>query len=164
MRVHSEEYAAVYDDLRRIAAFHMSADRIPQGMELIQGALSKQQDVEEKTKYDLIGMAVTAIRDVLIAYARQRLASRDKGGADLPADKVYVYTESDWDKLIVLDEALTELAREHPLAARILELRAFGGFSEKEISELVDNDLRTVRQHWNTTETFLSQYLPEKVD
>ena len=64
----------------------------------------------------------------------------------------------DW-VLIALDDALNELAKIDPREAKVVELRFFGGLSEKETAEVVGVTDRTVRQDWNHAKAWLMDEL-----
>jgi len=57
--------------------------------------------------------------------------------------------------LIALDDALEVLAGIDPREAKVVELRFFGGLSEKETAEVVGVTDRTVRQDWNHAKAWL---------
>lgn len=94
--------------------------------------------------------AALAMRQVLVNHAAARLAAKRGGGKaaesfedDLPV----IYWESD-DRLVALNAALERLMTYAPRLAQIVELRFFGGYSEREVAELVDCNERTVRRDW----------------
>ena len=94
--------------------------------------------------------AARAMRQVLVNHAAARLAAKRGGGKvaesfedDLPV----IYWESD-DRLIALNAALDRLAAYAPRLAQIVELRFFGGYSEREVAALTACNERTVRRDW----------------
>lgn len=94
--------------------------------------------------------AARAMRQVLVNHAAARLAAKRGGGKvaesfedDLPV----IYWESD-DRLIALNAALDRLAGYAPRLAQIVELRFFGGYSEREVAALTSCNERTVRRDW----------------
>ena len=94
--------------------------------------------------------AARGMRQILVNHAEARTAAKRGGGAatevfedDLPG----VYWESD-DRLVALDAALGRLAGYAPRLAEIVELRFFGGYSEREVAMLLDCNERTVRRDW----------------
>jgi RNA polymerase sigma-70 factor (ECF subfamily) len=50
--------------------------------------------------------------------------------------------------MILLDEALGELAALDPRQAQIVELRYFGGLTEREIASVLDVSRSTVTREW----------------
>ncbi|MFN7929019.1 MAG: ECF-type sigma factor [Blastocatellia bacterium] len=62
--------------------------------------------------------------------------------------------ESDVE-VILLDQALTELAALDPPLARLVELRYFGGLSVEETAEVLALSPATIKRHWQTARTWL---------
>jgi RNA polymerase sigma factor (sigma-70 family) len=59
------------------------------------------------------------------------------------------------DELVVLDEALSDLAHLDPRKARVVELRYFGGLSLEETAEVLGISLMTVRRDWRAAKAWL---------
>ena len=57
--------------------------------------------------------------------------------------------------LIALDEALDELEKIDERACRVVELRYFGGLSEKEAAEILDISVATLKRDWTFARTWL---------
>ena len=57
--------------------------------------------------------------------------------------------------LVVLDDALNDLARLDPEQSRIVELRFFGGLSIEETAEVLGMSPATVKRHWTTARLWL---------
>jgi DNA-directed RNA polymerase specialized sigma24 family protein len=57
--------------------------------------------------------------------------------------------------MLELDEALRELERLEPRAAQIVELRFFGGHTDKEVVETLGVPLATVRRDWEFARSWL---------
>jgi RNA polymerase sigma factor (sigma-70 family) len=66
--------------------------------------------------------------------------------------------------LLALDKALTQLETLDARAARIIELRFFGGLNEQEIAETLGLSRKTVERDWKTARAWLVAQLigPEK--
>ncbi|WP_243733081.1 ECF-type sigma factor [Luteimonas yindakuii] len=101
--------------------------------------------------------AASAMRSVVVDYARQRLA-RKRGGdlhrvTDLPED-LAGGVRLDEDTL-ALDAALTALGRVDERLARVVELRYFAGLSELEIAALMERSERSVRRDWQKARMYL---------
>lgn len=78
--------------------------------------------------------AAQAMRDILVDEARKAGAAKRGGGrkgVEL-LDVAAVEPGVDAVDLLALDEALRKLAEEHPLAAKVVTLRFFGGLSREE--------------------------------
>jgi len=57
--------------------------------------------------------------------------------------------------MIVLDSALTELARLDPQQARLVELRFLGGLTVEETAEVLGVATATVKRNWKSASAFL---------
>ena len=57
--------------------------------------------------------------------------------------------------MLALDELLASLHKVDERAARIVELRYFGGYSEIEIARMLDISDRTLRRDWRKARAFL---------
>ena len=58
-----------------------------------------------------------------------------------------------------LDAALECLAREHERPARVLEMRFFGGMTEKEVGEVLQVSRTTVAKDWQFARGWLRRRL-----
>jgi RNA polymerase sigma factor (sigma-70 family) len=57
--------------------------------------------------------------------------------------------------LVLLDQALDELERVDSRAARVVELRFFGGYTDQEAAESLGVSLATVRRDWEFARSWL---------
>ena len=156
----------VYDELRILAESYMRKERPGHTLQptaLVNEAwmkLADQTRVEWKGRAHFFGIAAQAMRRILVDHHRKRSAARRGGGGtsvtlvDGPAE-----TFQDPLDFIALDEALEELAELDPRAARIVELKFFGGLSVEETAEVLDVSTPTVKRDWRTAKAWLYQRL-----
>ena len=101
--------------------------------------------------------AASAMRSVVVDYARQRLAQKRGGDlhrvTDLP-EELEGALRLDED-MLGLDVALNKLAGVEERLAKVVELRYFAGLSELEIANLLDRSERSVRRDWQKARLFL---------
>jgi RNA polymerase sigma factor (TIGR02999 family) len=101
--------------------------------------------------------AASAMRSVVVDYARQRMAQKRGGDlhrvTDLPED-VEGGLRLDED-MLGLDTALNRLAAVDERLAHVVELRYFAGLSELEIAELLKRSERSIRRDWQKAKLFL---------
>jgi len=101
--------------------------------------------------------AASAMRSVVVDYARQRLAQKRGGDlhrvTELP-EEIEGGLRLDED-MLGLDTALNQLAAVDERLARVVELRYFAGLSELEIAELLDRSERSIRRDWQKAKLFL---------
>jgi len=100
--------------------------------------------------------AASAMRSVVVDYARNRLA-RKRGGdlkrVDLPENSSSgVRLDED---LLALDVALARLQAVDGHLAKVVELRYFAGLSEQEIADLCQRSERSIRRDWQKARMFL---------
>ena len=55
--------------------------------------------------------------------------------------------------MLALEDALEGLAREDPLAARVVELRHFAGLSHEQVAAVLDITVYQARQKWTYART-----------
>ena len=101
--------------------------------------------------------AASAMRSVVVDYARQRLAQKRGGDlhrvTELP-EEVEGGVRLD-EETLGLDTALTRLANVDERLAQVVELRYFAGLSELEIAALLKRSERSIRRDWQKARMFL---------
>lgn len=116
-----------------------------------------RRDVQFDDRAHFFAYAASAMRSVVVDYARQRLAQKRGGDlhrvTELP-DDVEGGLRLDED-MLALDTALTRLAGVDAKLAQVVELRYFAGLSEQEIAELLQRSERSIRRDWQKARLFL---------
>jgi RNA polymerase sigma factor (TIGR02999 family) len=160
-----ELVSAAYLELRWIAGSLMRTHRngcTLQPTALVNEAYLKlaSGDGRWENRAHFFGAAARAMRQVLVTYARQRLAK--KRAAELVRvnlDDLNVAGAGDDVDLERLDEALTALGRVDPELLRIMELRYFAGRSLVEVADLTGCSLATVKRRWTYARAWLYEYM-----
>src|SRR5690242_17545566 len=129
----------VYEELRKLAAHKMAQEAPGQTLEataLVHEAYLRLVGSDEDGRQQWQGRghffaaAAEAMRRILVEKARSKRRQKRGGGvprADIElADLVGPMPEED---LLVLDEAMTRLAMDDPMRAKLVELRFFVGLS-----------------------------------
>jgi len=101
--------------------------------------------------------AASAMRSVVVDYARNRLA-RKRGGDLKRVDEIPEHSSSGIrldEDLLALDTALERLHAVDPHLARVVELRYFAGLSEQEIAQLSQRSERSIRRDWQKARLYL---------
>ncbi len=103
-------------------------------------------------------VAATAMRQILVDRARSR--GRLKRGENPVRTTVsgLVSDAADLD-IVDLNRALEELEASDPRAARIVELRYFGGLSTPEVAAWLEVSPRTVASSWRLSRAWLVERL-----
>lgn len=108
--------------------------------------------------------AASAMRSVVVDYARQRLAQKRGGDlhrvTELP-EEVEGGLRLD-EEMLGLDTALTRLEAVDGRLAQVVELRYFAGLSELEIASLLKRSERSIRRDWQKARLFLLASLQER--
>jgi RNA polymerase sigma factor (TIGR02999 family) len=158
----------VYEELRRIAHHELRSERPDHTLSttaLVHETYLKlidQNRLAPGERARFFAAAVTAMRRVLIGYARQRRALK-RGGGDVPLslDESAIAADESSEALLALDDALTRLGTLSPRLARVVECRYFGGLTEEETAEVLLVTPRTVRRDWVKAKGWLYQELSD---
>ncbi|MFT3791096.1 MAG: ECF-type sigma factor [Rudaea sp.] len=117
-----------------------------------------RQDVFENRAH-FLNTAALAMRQVLVSHARARLrGKRDPGQAPLDIEDVDVLAESD-ERIVALNDALSDLEQKSPRLARVVECRYFAGFSDTETALALGISERTVQREWAMAKALLYETL-----
>lgn len=147
--------AAVYEELRRLAAARMaqeSAGQTLQATALVHEAwlqLVAEGDRSWENRAHFFGAASHAMRRILVDAARRK--SRLKRGADrerVELGEVEIAAATADDSVILINEALEQLEREDPEQAQIVIMKFFGGMTNEEVAASLGIGERTVYRHW----------------
>jgi RNA polymerase sigma-70 factor (ECF subfamily) len=161
---HAQLLAAVYDELRRLAASYLRRERREHTLQptaLVHEAylqLCDQSRIDWHSRAHFFAAAAQVMRHVLIDYAR-RQRSQKRSHIRVPlSDADGVSTPRDVDAE-ALEQALAALAQLDPQLAELVELRYFGGLSIEEVAAVVGSSPATVKRHWNTARAYLKREL-----
>lgn len=153
---------AVYPELRRIAARFLGNERAQHTLEpnalvnelwlrLMGGAAT----FEDRTHF--FAISAKTMRRILIDHARARVAEK-RGGE---REHVSLSAVEGWnpvrhyEDVLLLDQALAMLEKADPRAARVVELRFFGGLQEAEVAEVLGVSEITVKRDWKVARAWL---------
>jgi len=156
----------VYDELRRLAQSYMRRERANQTLQttaLIHEAYLRLIDasrVQWQNRAHFFGVAARLMRQVLVAFARERGYQKRGGGAQqVSLDETMVIDEGQDEDLVALDEALSALAQFDARKAQVVEMRFFGGLTEDEIAAALGVSPETVRRDWRLARSWLRRKL-----
>lgn len=157
-----ELFRVVCPDLRRIASNLLIKERrghLLQPTGLVNEAFirfCRANPVSYADRHVFFAAFVRHMRRVLTDYARKRLAQKRLEDPD------YTKTEVGnpvWEEILDLDRALGELQVYEPLAAQIVFLKFYAGFSNDEAAAGLDVSPRTVNRSWEWARRFLRRNL-----
>ena len=153
----------VYKELRRQASRYLRKERKNHTLQttaLIHEAYLKLlgvHEIEWQNRAHFFALASTAMRRILVDYARDRHREKRGGIAENLAidDAMQISASEKSVDLIALDEALNRLAKLSARQARVVELRYFSGLSNDETAEILGVSKSTVKNDWNIAKAWL---------
>jgi RNA polymerase sigma factor (TIGR02999 family) len=147
----------VYGELRKLAAARMAAeapDHSLQPTALVHEAylrlVGTDADQYWNSRGHFFAAAAEAMRRILVDQARRKRADKRGGrGGRVPLDDADVGFTPPADEVLDIDQALTRLAADDLQAARLIQLRYFGGLSLEDAAEVVGLSRSTAYEHWS---------------
>jgi RNA polymerase sigma-70 factor (ECF subfamily) len=152
----------VYDELRRIAHRYVQRERNGHTLgttALVNEAylrLAGQKKIEWQNRAHFFAVAAQVMRHILIDHARRRHYAKHGGEVQrVSLSEAEVMSHERARELVVMDEALSELARLDARKSRVVELRYFGGLGLEETAEVLEVSVMTVRRDWRAAKAWL---------
>jgi RNA polymerase sigma factor (TIGR02999 family) len=156
-------FAVVQPQLRQIAARSLHGERRDHTLE--PNALVNElclrllggKPLAFKDRAHFFAVAAQGMRHILIDHARARVADK-RGGVQ---QRLTLSAVDGWqpvthgDDILALDEALAQLEKADPRAARVVELRFFGGLREEDVAEALGVSVITVKRDWKVARAWL---------
>jgi RNA polymerase sigma factor (TIGR02999 family) len=155
----------VYGDLHKIAAREMRREHSGHTLQttaVLHEAylrIFRSAPVEWKDRAHFFAVAAQQLRRVLLDYARRANSEKRGGGIvtlTLLDSDVGVNID---ERLLALDEVLVRLEGLDPRAAKVVELRFFGGLTESDSAEALGISLATLKRDWDFAKTWLTAQL-----
>ena len=168
-RAAAELLPLVYDELRKLAVARMASESPHQTLQptaLVHEAYLRLIGPADGLRWDgrghFFAAAAEAMRRVLVDAARRKRARKHGGDRrrvelrDVPAEP-----EVEDERLLALDAALTRLAVEDPVAARVIEIRHFAGLSIEDAAAALGLSRATAYRHWTYARAWLRDAVSE---
>ena len=149
----------VYDELRKLAAAHMSAERPDHTLDataLVHEAFLRLRDCHSfESKSHFMRVAAETMRRILIDHARARTADK-RGGQRrrLPLEELSHLVVIP-DQILALEDALTRFATEEPRKAELVVLRFYFGMTTSEAAKMLDVSVPTAERWWSFARVWL---------
>jgi len=154
----------VYDELRKLAALKLAREKPGQTLDataLVHEAyLRLIGDQQFANRRHFFAAAAEAMRRILIDRARAR-RSLKRGGDGRRVQTGDIAAPDPDDRLLALDEALTQLAGADPLAARVVEMHHFAGLTHEQVAAALNMSVYLARQKWTFARAWLKTALGE---
>ncbi len=152
----------VYPDLKKMAAAIFRSERPGHTLQptaLVNEAYMRTfgaTAIDWRDRAHFFALMSRVLRRVLVDHARAvRAEKRGAGAVRIALDDMAEPMVSADHDYFDLDDALESLAREDPRAARVVELRFFGGLKESEVAEVLGISMPTVTRDWRFARTWL---------
>jgi RNA polymerase sigma factor (TIGR02999 family) len=158
----------VYGELRRLAAQKLAQEKPGQTLQatalvheayvrlLGSGETAVGGERQWHGRGHFFAAAAEAMRCILIDHARRKRAAKRGGGRKkLNLDALDLAAQAAPDQLLALNDALDKLARGDAAAARLVELRYFGGLTVEEAGKVLGISTATAYRHWKYARAWL---------
>jgi len=157
----------VYDELRKLAAARMSQEAPGQTLQataLVHEAYVRLVDSDQERDWSsrghFFGAAAEAMRRILIERARRKQTfghALHSGRMEIRSAEAIA--PEDPAELLALNDALSRLEGEDPLAADLVKLRFFAGLTMTQAAAALGIPLRTAERNWTYARTWLHRAL-----
>jgi len=162
----SQLFELLYDDLRRMARNHLRKENPGHTLSATSLAheawfrMAEQTRTQWKNRSHYLAVASTMMRRILVNHELARRA--DKRDAELVPVTMsgleQIGAPPDRD-LVAVHEALLAFEEVDKRAAKVVELRFFGGLENEEVAEVLDVSLATVKRDWAVARAWLHREL-----
>jgi RNA polymerase sigma factor (TIGR02999 family) len=162
----------VYDELRKLAAQKLAQEKPGQTLQataLVHEAYLRLVDVDKAQHWNsrghFFGAAAEAMRRILVEDARRKRAPKHGGDRQrIDLAELELATNSTPDEVLMLDEAISQLAREDTAAAEVAKLRLYAGMSSADAANVLGISRATAFRHWTYARAWLHAQLQEHGD
>ena len=157
----------VYHELRRLAVLRMAREERAhtlQATALVHETwlrIGAHGGNAWNNRGHFLAVASATMRRILIDQARRRARVRH-GGEQVrahPDALINLAGPMRNDILLCLDEGLAELEKLHPLQARVVVAKFFGGLTSEEVAESLELSVRGVERHWALAKIWLLRWV-----
>jgi RNA polymerase sigma factor (TIGR02999 family) len=159
----------IYPELKKIARAYLNNERVDHTLAptaLVNELYLKfavSSSVPAQNRAHFFALAAQTLRHILVDHARLHSAKKRGKAVRVDLTSVDPGLEAPNQDLLSVDEALTRLEELDSRAARVVELRFFGGLSEEEIAQVIGVSRNTVQRDWKTARAWLlTRLVPAK--
>ncbi len=145
----------VYHELRKLAAARMAQESPGQTLQptaLVHEAwlrLVGDANPQFDGRAHFFAAAAEAMRRILIDNARRKKAQRHGGGKErVDLHELELAASAKDEELLAVDDALEKLTSEDAELAKLVKLRFFAGFTNKEAADVLGVSEPTIERRW----------------
>jgi RNA polymerase sigma factor (TIGR02999 family) len=157
----------VYDELRKLAAQRLAQEKPGQTLQataLVHEAYLRLVDVDKAQHWNSRGhfyaAVAEAMRRILVEQARRKQAAKRGGQADrLELEEAWIAAPQPDDQVLAVHDALDQLAAADPVAANLVRLRFFAGFTMQEAADILGMSVRSAHDVWAYARSWLHHQL-----
>ena len=134
-----------------------NATDLPEPADIIERA--GQLRAEDRRAF--FAYASQVMRSIIVNSVRERIAQK-RGGTARPltlSTQLGAKVADGEESIMKVHEALEELAKVEARLAQVVEMRYFGGYSEREMAETLGVTERTVQRDWEKARLILAAAL-----
>jgi len=157
-------FPALYSELHRLARSQLWRRALPISMSATTLLHRAYIDIAERSgpsfpdRPRFIGYAARVMRGLIIDHVRNRQAEKRGGSSEITSYPPNVEESVIADReLLLLSEALDELAKMDAELAEVVNLKFFCGFCFAEIAAMQNVSERTVQRAWEKARIYLHQ-------
>ncbi len=156
----------VYEELRKLAAQKLAQEKPGQTLEAtalvheaylrLVGKPAEEDSHEWEGRAHFFAAAAEAMRRILIEKARRK--QRPKRGGSRPQVEIEladIASPMPDEDLLALDEAMSRLAAEDPVRAKLVQLRFYTGLSNEEAAKILGISGVTAKRYWRYARAWL---------
>lgn len=159
----------VYDELRAIAAQKMAGERpgsTLQATALVHEAYLRLLGGEQGQRWDHRGhffsAAAESMRRILVEVARSKSRQKREGDRSRKVlNESSLVAPARSEQVLAVHEALEILEQSNPMAAKLVDLRFFAGFTNRESAGILDISPRKADQLWAYARVWLAAQIGE---
>ena len=160
-------FPLIYNELKDIASVQISSERNDLTLnrtDLVHEVYIKwlnQEDLECNSRKHLLRLAPKAMYQLLVGYARKKLADKRGNGAvkiEFNDERLNV---EEAEQFLELNEACNELRKIDERLFDIVQLKYFSGLSVQQVADALDISKSTVNRDWKKAKTLLFIKLKE---
>jgi RNA polymerase sigma factor (TIGR02999 family) len=159
-------FEQLYGELRRLASRHLRREDAGHTLSATGLAheawfrMADQTRTHWKSRGHFLAVASTMMRRILVNHELARRAQkRDAQRVDLTGSGLESLTQPLDRDLVAVHEALLAFETIDARAAKVVELRFFGGLENDEIAEALDLSVATVKRDWAVARAWLQREL-----